>query len=149
MYAIACRYTNEDEAKDVIQDAFIQIFNKIHTLKEPDTLPYWIKRIVINTALNQNRKNAKHLTDIPIDDCNIADESMEILDGRHSAEEVKTILLAVPEHYRTVFNLFVFEEYTHAEISTMLSINESTSKSRLFRAREILKKQLIQERITI
>jgi RNA polymerase sigma factor (sigma-70 family) len=152
MLGIAMRYSdNQTEAEDVLQEAFLNIFKKIESFegKNEGSLTLWIKTIVINAALTNNRKNKKHNFTDDVDDFKIADEEDRYNFGE-SVEDLQNIQVAkimsalkeLPIGYRTVFNLYVVEGYSHQEIAKILEVSENTSKSQLSKARKFLKVKL-------
>lgn len=144
MYSICLRYTkNTDEAADMLQDAFIKIYEKRKTFNPEFELASWIKRIVINTAIDHYTKNKK-TTLIEDDTYFEAEDQTEA--NTESFENIKISLIDalqhLPDGYRTVFNLYVMDNLTHQEIADYLEISINTSKSQLSRARKILKLRL-------
>ncbi|MDW7692516.1 RNA polymerase sigma factor [Flammeovirgaceae bacterium SG7u.111] len=148
MLMVCTRYmNNEDEAKDILQEGFIKVFESIKTYKAKGSFEGWIRRIMINEALNSLRKKKKLMaSDEPIDE-NIAEpdneEPVGIKGMNFSQEELLTTLQSLPEPFKIVFNLYCFEKYSHKEIAKTLSIKTETSRSRLLRARIILQKKLV------
>lgn len=142
MFGICLRYANsEAEANDMLQEGFIKVFEGLHQFKHNCPLFYWVKRVVINAALGQLRKN-KNRTECeePLDD-NVAEVRMESAD-REGTDELLWMIQKLAREYRTVFNLYTIEGYAHKEIAEMLGISEANSKVRLMRARQILQQQL-------
>ncbi len=140
MFALCLKYSkNKQEAEDNLQDAFITIFDKISQYKFRGSFEGWMKRIVINTALQTYRqKNVLNL----IED-NLPDEvELEVNNENISLEFLLKIIQELPERYRMVFNLYVLDGYSHKEVSHLLGIAEGTSKSNLSRARLILKEKV-------
>lgn len=137
LYALCLKYSRtKQEAEDNLQDAFITIFNKISQFKFKGSFEGWMKRIVINTALQTYRqKNVLNLVEENYPEEILVDINEEDL----SLEFLLKIIQELPERYRMVFNLYVLDGYSHKEISSMLGIAEGTSKSNLSRARLILK----------
>ena len=127
------------EAEDILQESFIKVFNKIDTFKATGPLGGWIRRIVVNTALQRIRDNKNYRMHVEID----ASESMlEVSDGvlaQMGAAEIMKKVQKLPNGFRTVFNLYAIEGYTHPEISKELGISVGTSKSQYSRARAILR----------
>jgi RNA polymerase sigma factor (sigma-70 family) len=151
MYNICLRYTrNTDEAADMLQDAFIKIHEKCNSFNPEYELGGWIKRIVINTAINHIRQNKR--IDL-VEDFNTMDggenelENFEIVGDKDLKSELIDILNSLPEGYRTVFNLFVFDNLTHKEIAGYLDVTENTSKSQLFKAKKMISKLLIEKNL--
>lgn len=149
LYAIVSRYLADDEAaKDVMQEAFISVFEKIGSFrwKGPGSLRSWCEQIAVNKSLNYLRDNRVQLqmTD-SIDDVQIGDERYDPDDEDLAAishEQLLTMIERLPVGYRTVFNLFCVEGYSHRQIARMLGINERSSSSQLSRAKSLLAKQI-------
>ncbi len=147
MYNICRRMMgDEDDAKDVLQDAFIHVFDKIKGLRDVEMFSAWIKRIVINHCLNSLKK--KNLLVSDIDGAgDFADENDE-KDNEKINYEAKKILSAIDkisEGCKTVLNLYLFEGYDHKEIAQILSISESASKAQYSKARAKVRKILAEE----
>jgi RNA polymerase sigma factor (sigma-70 family) len=136
--------SNPSEADDIFQEAFIKVFNQLHTLKNIDVLNAWIKRIVINTALNYIKANVKFKNNENTEGVEIADTADWDILSQITTEALLKIIQELPNGYRLVFNLYVIDGYSHAEIADMLNITESTSKSQLSRAKNYLKNQFTQ-----
>ena len=140
MFALCLKYSkNKQEAEDNLQDAFIVVFDKIGQYKFRGSFEGWVKRIIINTALQTYRqKNVLSL----IED-NLPDEvELEVNEEDISLDFLLKIIQELPERYRMVFNLYVLDGYSHNEIAGLLGIAEGTSKSNLSRARLILKEKV-------
>ena len=140
LFGICLKYSrNKHEAEDNLHDSFMTIFEKIGQYKAKGSFEGWIKRITINTVLQKYRKEEylKVVSD------NVEDE-VEIETG-YAGIELKTLLKYIqelPNKYRTTFNLYVLDGYSHKEISTLLGTSTGTSKSNLARARMILKEKI-------
>lgn len=151
MYNVCLRYTkNTDEAADMLQDAFIKIHQKCDSFNLEYELGGWIKRIVINTAINHIRKNNKVdlVEDFKMYDSSDSElEDFEIVETPDLKAELLTILDSLPTGYKTVFNLFVFENLTHKEIANFLKVSENTSKSQLFKAKQMISKLLVEKNL--
>lgn len=142
MYGVCLQYAgNEDDAKDIMQDAFIKVFKKIDQFSGKGSLEGWIRRIVVNTALERFRSSIKlqSLDNEPAYEKEISDYGVE---ESMTAEEITVLIQELSPKYRMVFNLYAIEGYSHKEISNMLEITEGTSKSNLSRARGILQAKL-------
>lgn len=137
MFALCLKYSkNKQEAEDNLQDAFITIFDKIYQFKFKGSFEGWMKRIVINIALQTYRQKSV----LNLIENNLPDEvELEVNDDEISLDFLLKIIQELPERYRMVFNLYVLDGYSHKEISNLLGIAEGTSKSNLSRARLILK----------
>jgi RNA polymerase sigma-70 factor (ECF subfamily) len=140
LFALCLKYSKtHQEAEDNLQEAFITIFNKMDQYKFKGSFEGWMKRIVINTALQTYRKkNVLNLVEE-----NFPEEvEVEINEDKISLDFLLKIIQELPERYRMVFNLYVLDGYSHKDISGMLGIAEGTSKSNLSRARLILKEKV-------
>lgn len=145
MLGVCLRYSkNKSEAEDVLQDGFIKVFSNIKKFRKEGSFEGWIKRIMINTALVNARNNIKHYyhTDIAEIEQQISAEDEEHIKEAISSKDLMKFIQVLPDGYRIVFNLFVFEKFSHKEISELLNISESTSKSQLSRARSLLRKSV-------
>jgi RNA polymerase sigma-70 factor (ECF subfamily) len=127
------------EAEDNLQDAYITIFKKIVQFKNKGSLEGWMKRIVINTALQRYRSTS--VFDIVNED-QIKDVTIEVDEDDMNIDYLLNIIQSLPDRYRLVFNLYALDDYSHREIAEMLSISIGTSKSNLARARLILKDKI-------
>jgi RNA polymerase sigma factor (sigma-70 family) len=150
MLAICLRYAqNRDEAEDILQEAFLKIFQNIGSYRKEGSFEGWMKRVIINHALNYYRKNRKlpFLEDIErINETDIMEENIEysVNHAPVSADKLIALIQMLPPGYRMVFNMYVFEEYSHKEISEALNISENTSKTQLLKARRMLRKKLFE-----
>ncbi|WP_420579977.1 RNA polymerase sigma factor [Reichenbachiella sp.] len=138
MYNICRRMMNdEDEARDLLQDAFVEAFMKINGLKELSTFSAWMKRITVNKCINAIKK--KRIFTISIDE-NVdpvdEDESIDREIVGHEAQSIMNALEQISDGCRTVFNLYLFEGYDHKEISQIMGISESASKSQYSKAKQ-------------
>jgi RNA polymerase sigma-70 factor (ECF subfamily) len=147
MLGVCMRYCGDrDEAEDILQEAFIKVFQNIHTFRGEGSLAGWIKRVIVNHAINYiNKKNkaARHEKIDEIRETDIIDLNpvIEFPDEYNPALLLK-LIQELPAGYRTVFSLHVFEDYGHKEISELLGISENTSKTQLFKARRWLKNRI-------
>lgn len=140
LFAICLKYSKtQQEAEDNLQEAFITIFKKIDQFKFKGSFEGWMKRIVINTALQTYRqKKVLNLVEE-----NYPDEvEVDIDENYISLDYLLKIIQELPERYRMVFNLYVLDGYSHKEIANLLNVAEGTSKSNLSRARLILKDKI-------
>lgn len=145
MYVVCLRYTkSQQEAEDVLQDSFIKVFKNLKGYRGDSRLDYWIKRIVINTALNSQRKKLYMYPMVDIDDVkNDFDHSKAF--SNFQMEELLKMIKELPTGCQTVFNLFAIEGYSHKEIAEMLEVSEGTSKSQFARARKLLQDKIAEE----
>jgi RNA polymerase sigma-70 factor (ECF subfamily) len=150
MLGVCLRYSkSSDDAKDVLHEGFLKVFNNLKNFNNNGSFEGWVRRIMVNTSIDQLRKNKQNyliVSTVNVNDrsSNLAEEMSE--DDILSNIEKEDILKAVQEltpAYRTVFNLYVIEEYTHKEIAELLDISEGTSKSNLSKAKFNLKKNLM------
>jgi RNA polymerase sigma factor (sigma-70 family) len=150
MMGVCLRYVPDyDEAQDVLQESFIKVFQKIGSFESKGSLDGWIRKIIVNTALDHFRKNKdqKFQAEITEEDHSLATEASVV--ESINAKELLMIIQALPVGFRTVFNLYAIEGYSHKEIGVMLGISESTSKSQYARARVHLQKSIIAEQIIV
>jgi RNA polymerase sigma-70 factor (ECF subfamily) len=134
------------QAEDALQDGFIKIFEHIHQFRNESSIGSWMKQIITNTCLNILKK--KKIIWQELDEKSESESESES-DGdaiNFTIDEIKNAIEKLPNGYRVVFNLFMFENYSHLEIAKMLEITESTSKSQLFKAKKKLKEILVQSK---
>lgn len=142
MYSICLRYmNNEDEAKDALQEGFIKVFKNISKFKFTGSFEGWMKRIFVNSSIELIRKRKMHL-DLSELNSNELPLTAKIETGSMDTEKMMTLVQQLPEGYRTVFNMFIVDGYSHKEISDYLDISQSTSKTQLFKARKQLREWL-------
>ena len=142
LFAVSLRYSGDyEEARDNLQDGFIKILNNIKQYSGKGSFEGWMKRIVINTALEKYRKKNQMLT-VSVKEELCQDQVYEDVEEKISADDLMKMIMELPPRYKLVFNLYAIEGYSHAEISNMLDISEGTSKSNLSRARTILQNKL-------
>lgn len=143
MFGVCLRYAkNEEEAQDILQDGFVKVFQKIEYFKKEGSLEGWIRRIMVNTALDQIRKNKKEQMNVAMDKVDFMVTKNEFILENLMAEDLLKMLNELPIGYRTVFNLFAIEGYSHKEIAEQLGVTENTSKSQYSRARKTLQSML-------
>lgn len=140
LFVLCCKYCrNEAEAEDNLHNAFIEIFTNIKNYKNIGSFEGWLKRITINKAIDSYKKSIQL---VPIkedinEDTDVTDAEMYM-----PLDYILSLIQQLPDQYRLVFNLYEIDNYSHKEISEMLSISESTSKSNLHRAKLILKEKI-------
>lgn len=143
MLTVCRRYARHSmEAEDMMQDAFIKVFGNIDRFRSEGSLEGWIRRIMVNTALKHYRKSSfkKELIGTENVQENSAPPTVYSAIGE---EEILTLIAALPDGYRVVFNLYVIEGFSHREIAQELGIQESTSRSQLVKARKMLQQQIV------
>ncbi|MBL1409685.1 RNA polymerase sigma factor [Sphingobacterium faecale] len=142
MLAICMRYANTTlEAEDILQNGFVKVFTKHHLYDGTGPLEGWIKRIMINVAIETYRKNRKKNTE-SIEANDSLQLTSQIGTDQTTYKDLLTLVQQLPIGYRTVFNLYAVEGYAHKEIAEMLNISEGNSKSQLSRARQWLQSRL-------
>ncbi len=140
LFGVCLKYsTNYQQAEDNLQDGFITIFKKISQYQDKGSFEGWMKRIIINTALQKYRKE-KYL-DIINEDL-LEEQEIEIDEEDLPVDFLLKLIQELPPRYREVFNLYVLDGYSHKEISALLNISQGSSKSNLARARGILKERI-------
>ena len=143
MLTVCIRYAkNKSDAEDVLQDAFIKVFNKISEFKNEGSLEGWIRRIMVNTSLDQIRKNSKFSNDTDLEAVSYKLENNDFTFENLVSEDLLKLINSMPNGYRVVFNMFAIEGYSHQEIASTLGVTENTSKSQYLRARSFLKNEL-------
>lgn len=144
MYGICLRFAgNEMEAQDILHDGFIKVFSKLDDFRNDGSFEGWIRRTMINTAINFYRKKTRETIFSNIDDKEVAEKDSLGIVNKLSREELLNLVQELPVGYRTVFNLNVMEGYTHKEIGQMMNISDNTSKSQLTRARSLLRRKVL------
>ncbi len=143
MLLVCMRYAkNKSDAEDVLQEAFIKVFNKLSAFKNEGSLEGWIRRIMVNTSLDQIRKNSKFSKDTDLDTVSYKLENKDSFFDNLSSEDLLKMINNMPNGYKIVFNMFAIEGYSHQEIADTLGVSENTSKSQYLRARSYLKNEL-------
>jgi len=148
MMGVCMRYTNNrDEAEDVLQDGFVKVFEKISSFQSQGSFEGWLRRIFVNTALDNIRKNKEHNLLADIDQVGYSLDAGTNVESDLNAEELLTILNKIPAGYKVVFNMFVIEGYSHKEIADELGVSESTSKTQFLRAKAYLMKVMQKQKM--
>lgn len=146
MYIVARRFVKDTmEAEDVVQEAFIRAFTKLHQYKAEVTFGAWLKRIVINKSLDLLKSKKQHLQDLEEVHLKVVDESYEgewLVDDTITKEMVKDAIEQLPDKYKYVVMLYLMEGYDHQEISQILNISEVASRTQLSRGKTKLKELL-------
>lgn len=142
MLSICQRYAkNSFEAEDMLQNGFVKVFNNILLYRGEGSFEGWIKRIIVNSAIEVYRKNMRSLNTIEIDQAHELKQQAFTLDHLE-VQDLLELIRQLPDGYRVVFNMYAIEGYTHKEIAEALQISEGASKSQLSRARTWLKNKL-------
>ena len=145
MMGICLRYAaRKEEAEDIFQEAFIKVFKNISNVREPEKLEVWIRRIIINTAINHYHSphNSRVIKSIDGESEKEPNQDFEDTFDKISNEQLRALINELPNGYRIVFNLYVVDGYTHPEIAEMLQISVGTSKSQLSDAKSSLREKL-------
>ena len=143
LFGVCMRYTDGcHEAEDVMQEGLVQIFGHLYQYRPTGALGAWLRKVMVNTALQHLRKKKRMFQTVEIGELTEAFEAEENLFARYREEALVQMLQQLPEGYRLVFNLYVMEDYSHQEIGAMLGITESTSRSQLTRAKALLRSML-------
>jgi len=144
MFGVCLRYCNtREEAEDVLQDAFVKIFDRISTFRKEGSLEGWIRRIMVNTALKSRDKRRKKFEVSDLDSVAEPEFNANVI-ANINTKDLMRIIAALPEGYQHVFNLYAVEGYSHKEIGDILGVSESTSRSQYSRARKILMEKVNQ-----
>jgi RNA polymerase sigma-70 factor (ECF subfamily) len=144
MMAICIRYTrHRQEAEDILQDAFVKVFTNLESFEHNGSFEGWVRRIIINTAIKNNQKKSVSHEDIGLENIKEDSAGPEVFSAL-SEEELIKLISNLPDGYRMVFNLFAIEGFSHKEISELLNIEESTSRSQLLKARRILQEKVLE-----
>ncbi len=146
MYGVCLRYAaNAEEAEDILQEGFIKVFKKVGSFRKEGSFEGWIRRIFVNTAIEQFRKKNYLQPITEYEEATIEGKYVSVLDSM-AEKDIIGLVQQLSPGYRTVFNMYVVEGYTHKQISEALGISEGTSKSQLSRAKQILQ-TLVQQYI--
>lgn len=143
LFRVCLRYAKDRmEAEDMLQDGFIKIFTDLHQFNAKGALGAWMRRVVVNVALQHIRKHKKFQAIVDLEHISNEYQTGEVAITNLNAEALVSLIQKLPAGYRTVFNLYVIEGYSHKEIAKLLNINENTSKSQLSKAKATLRNQL-------
>lgn len=138
MYAVCLRYAgNAEEAEDILQEGFIKVFKKMGSFRSEGSFEGWVRRIFVNTAIEHFRRKRYLMPVTEKEENTIEGKYISVLDEL-AEKDILALVQELSPGYRTVFNMYVVEGYTHKEIADMLGISEGTSKSQLSRAKVIL-----------
>lgn len=138
MYAVCLRYaSNAEEAQDILQEGFIKVFKKMDSFRGDGSFEGWMRRVFVNTAIEHFRRRRYLMPVTEREENTIEGKYTSALDDL-GAKDIMALVQELSPGYRTVFNMYVVEGYTHKEIGDILGISEGTSKSQLSRAKVIL-----------
>lgn len=142
MYAVCLRYSNNtDDAQDLLQEGFIKIFRNLDKFRAEGSFEGWVRRVFVNTSIEHYRRKVNLTSTSEKEEFLIEDNNWNALD-RLAEKDIIVLVQELSPGYRTVFNLYAIEGYSHKDIAGMLSISEGTSKSQLARAKGILQKKV-------
>ncbi|MEL6673679.1 MAG: sigma-70 family RNA polymerase sigma factor [Bacteroidota bacterium] len=143
MFGVCLRYTdNKEDAQDILQEGFIKVFKHIQSFKGKGSFEGWVRRIMVHTSIEHYRRNSKYFM-VDIQEAKTMQLDADALTTL-SREELLEVIQALPVGYRTVFNLYAVEGFSHQEIANMLGISVGTSKSQLSRAKKLLQEKVQQ-----
>jgi RNA polymerase sigma factor (sigma-70 family) len=139
MLGVCYRYTKSiTDAEDILQEGFVRVFKNLHQYRFEGELGAWVRRIMVTTALNYLKRNARYQNDLAFDKIGmhpVTNETPEIL---LNTKELSALIQQLPTGYQTIFNLHAVEGYTHVEIGEILGIADGTSRSQYARARALM-----------
>ncbi|MBK9195739.1 MAG: sigma-70 family RNA polymerase sigma factor [Flavobacteriales bacterium] len=146
MMAVCLRYAHSrDQAKDILQDGFVKVFQKMDLYRGDGPLGGWIARTMVNTALDHLRRNKPFDHSIDLSDAeHLHSEDAHVVSSM-STDELMSLVQSLPPGYKVVFNMFAIEGFSHKEIADQLGVSENTSKSQFMKARAYLRKLLPKE----
>lgn len=157
MLAACMKYARDrEEARDITHDGFIRVFKNLGQYTYKGSFEGWIRRIMVNNAINHYRQNKNLYKTSSLDE--LDEKGFEVIENQYGESatdylydnnELMEMIQALPPVYRMVFNLYVFEGFSHKEISAELGITESTSRSNLAKARTKLQKELTKKNNSI
>jgi len=138
--SVAIRYTcDKGEAMEIVNDSYMKVLDRMSEFDATRAFRSWYGKIVVNTAIDNYRRNIKHVSLIPLADIGPTEELEPEIEAELSAADILSLFSQMPENYRVTFNLFEIEGYSHEEIGTMLGITASSSRSNLARAKRLLR----------
>lgn len=144
---ICLRYgKNETEAQEMLNDGFLRVFTRLHQYDSDYPFKSWLRKVLINSAIDYHRKHKRHQLSIATEDIGRLVEERQELTDLQAGEDLMVYVQQLPPAYRMVFNLYVMEGYKHHEIAEQLNISVGSSKSNLSRAKEKLRRLLIKNR---
>ena len=139
LFRVCLRYARDrSEAEDLLQDGFIKIFQDLHQYRGGGALGAWLRRVVVNVALQYIRKNKKMFPSVELDHIANQLQTNENVYAQMGAKTLTRLIQQLPAGYRAVFNMYAIEGYSHKEIAAQLNITVSTSKTQLFKAKKML-----------
>lgn len=144
MFGVCMRYAkNREEAEEIMQEGFVQVFKSLHSFKFAGSFEGWIRKIMVFCAIQHYRSKSKMHPVVSIEDTEVEEIGNDEILARLHKKELLMMVQALPPAYRLIFNLYVFEGMKHREIAEQLGISEGTSKSNFFDAKRLLQKAVI------
>lgn len=138
--SVCIRYTRDQyEAMEIVNDSYMKVLGSIEEFDSSKSFRSWYGRILVNSAIDNYRRNSKHVTHLQISDLESTEMEEPSISAELSANDILSLFRKLPDNYRVTFNLFEIEGYTHEEIGQMLDISTSTSRSNLARAKKMLR----------
>lgn len=148
MLSVCYRFAhNREDAEDMLQEGFIKVFSQIHTFQNKGAFEGWIRRIIVHTCINHLKKNKKFNESVDIIHATGVQIREDSVPSIVQAKQIVECIRLLPLGYRTVLNLYAIEGYSHKEISVMLDVEESTSRSQYTRAKQMLEDILVRKHI--
>lgn len=148
MLSVCYRFAqSREDAEDMLQEGFIKVFTQIHTFQHKGAFEGWIRRIIVHTCINLIKKHKKFNESVDLTHASLLQVREDAIPSIMQAKQVIECIRLLPIGYRTVLNLYAIEGYSHKEISEMLDIEESTSRSQYTRARAMLETILVRKKI--
>lgn len=148
MLPVCARYAScKDDAEDMLQEGFIKVFTHLHTYQGTGAFDGWVRRIMVHTSINFLKKNKKFSEYFDLNTAEYVQETSESIPSIMRGRQILECMKKLPFGYRTVLNLYAIEGYSHKEIGALLEIGESTSRSQYTRAKSLLEKILVKEKI--
>lgn len=148
MMSVCYRFAHSrEDAEDMLQEGFIKVFTQIHTFQNKGAFEGWIRRIIVHTCINFLKKYKRFNESVDLEFAGFVYIKEETMPSIMQAKQVTECIRLLPIGYRTVLNLYAIEGYSHREISVMLDIEESTSRSQYTRAKSMLENILVKKNI--
>ena len=139
MLGVCFRYTKSiSDAEDILQEGFVKVFKHLHQYNFEGEFGAWIRKIMVNTALNYLKKNKRYRYDLSFEELVLHPVSADDPEVKLQAKELTELIRQLPTGFQTIFNLHAVEGYSHVEIAAMLGITDGTSRSQYARARALL-----------
>jgi len=148
MLAVCYRFAhNREDAEDMLQEGFIKVFLQVRTFQSKGSFEGWIRRIIVHTCINHLKKNKRFHESVDLIQAGALQIREESIPSIVQAKQIIECIRLLPLGYRTVLNLYAIEGYSHKEISRMMDIEESTSRSQYTRARQMLEDILLKRNL--